>query len=792
MSVVESETVGGDAPVGEAADRTGLASPFAGAHVTEGGGPTAADGLAAARLSSLSTPFAEGFTTAGEMDEEVEAFQALVAELEDEGFDEALEALEDEAAARHLTAAATWSSESEAPVLAAGEVESWLSSVASEADRVLEQLERSFGDRMPESLAEGEVEAAAGYGQGEVGPDGPTSATEEFIKSLVKKAGNLAKGAVKLAKKGLQTIAKFLPVGRLFALLRRLVPALLRRVLRKATGRLPAPLRPMAATLSAKLAGKVTAAGAPRGTDGGTDGGEGAEEAYGASPADAFDARLAEAVLAPSEEGAEQVVSEAAADGEAAGEGGDPVAALDSARSRLAGQLAEAIPGEAPVEQVQQFIPAVMAALPLIRLGVRAVGREKVVNFVGDRLAALIKDHVGPEAARALARPIASTGLSMLGLEAEAGTADSLLGTEALVATVEDTVREVVSLPAESLAEQLRLEAEIQQAFSEAVARHLPREVLRDDLPTLETAGEGGVWVMMPRATRPCFRYKKHSRTFPLSITRPLARAVILSDGGTLERRLLDDGARAWPVQAEIDLYEALPGTQLGHVAAFEADASAEEAADAAGEFEELTPEAAALLTGEAGLGRRTAGARALVMAGSRRRPPLRPGRRFYRIRVHGRRRRRRWRRFGVYVDTAAAKPTLRVHVRLSERGANEMAEQLARRAHVQVVAAVRELLGPACRKLLAGRIMRVVGRALGTQVAAERATALATHVAEAMVATVAKQLPTAAATLAQAARDPASGVTLTFTFAFADREALATGTPDAPTMTVRAGHHRD
>jgi hypothetical protein len=34
--------------------------------------------------------------------------------------------------------------------------------------------------------------------------------------------------------------------------------------------------------------------------------------------------------------------------------------------------------------------------------------------------------------------------------------------------------------------------------------------------------------------------------------------------------------------------------------------------------------------------------------------------------------------------------------------------------------------------------------------------------------------------------------VTLTFTFAFADREALATGTPDAPTMTVRAGHHRD
>jgi len=787
MSVVDSETVGG-APVDEAAMGPGLASPFAGAHVTEGPGAIGADGQAAGRPSSLSTPFAESFTTASELDEEADAFRALVAELEDEGFDEALEALEDEAAARHLTAAATWSSESEAPILAADEVESWLSSVAGEADRVLEQLERSFADRMPESLAGGEVEAAAGYGPGEVGPDGPTSATEEFIKSLVKKAGKLAKGAVKLAKKGLQTIAKFLPVGRLFALLRQLVPALLRRVLRRATGRLPAPLRPLAATLATKLAGRV--AGAARGTDGGSD--EQADEAYAASPADGFDARLAEAVLAPSEEGAEQIVSEAVADEESAGEAGDPLATLDAARARLARQLAAAIPGEAPVEQVQQFIPAVMAALPLIRLGIRAVGREKVVGFLGDRLAALIKDHVGPEAARALARPIASTGLSMLGLEAEAGPADSLVGTEALVATVEDTVREVTSLPAESLTEQLRLEAEVQQAFSEAVARHLPRQVLRDDLPTLETAGEVGVWLLMPRATRPCFRYKKHSRVFPLTITRPLARAVIMSDGGTLERRLLDDGARAWPVQAEVDLYEALPGTQLGHLAAFEADAPAEAAADAAGEFEELTPEAAALLTGEAGLGRRAAGARPFVMAAGRGGRPLRPGRRFYRIRVVGGRRRRRWRRFAVHVDTTAAKPTLRVHVRLSERGANEMAERLARRAHVQVVAAVRELLGPAARKLLAARIVRILGRALGTEVAAERASALATHLAEAIVATVAKQLPTAAATLAQAARDPASGVTLTFTFAFADREALATGTPEAPAMTVQAGHHRD
>ncbi len=42
--------------------------------------------------------------------------------------------------------------------------------------------------------------------------------------------------------------------------------------------------------------------------------------------------------------------------------------------------------------------------------------------------------------------------------------------------------------------------------------------------------------------------------------------------GDTLERRLLDAGARVWPVQTEVHLYETLPGTQLGHLAAFEGE----------------------------------------------------------------------------------------------------------------------------------------------------------------------------------------------------------------------------
>jgi hypothetical protein len=142
-----------------------------------------------------------------------------------------------------------------------------------------------------------------------------------------------------------------------------------------------------------------------------------------------------------------------------------------------------------------------------------------------------------------------------------------------------------------------------------------------------------------------------------------------------------------------------------------------------------------------------------------------------------------------VRLDASQARPTLRVDVRLSERGAAEIADILVRRAHVGVVTEMRDLLGPAARSLIARRLAAVSRRMRGGPLTGARASAIADHVAEAIVATVAKQLPNAAATLAQAARAPETGATLGFTFAFADRDALMPGAPDAPTMTIRAGH---
>jgi hypothetical protein len=794
-----------ESALGLVAGVTSPVSPFAGGGLVMEAAATAV--RAPTPSSWLASPFAEGLAGPSEPGEQ-EFVEAILGELEDEAFDEALEALVDEVAARHVTATTSWSSDREAPNLAEAEAEAWIGRLADQADQLFSHLEVEFAERMADSVTDEEIAAALGpFGSENV----VDSASEQFLKSLVDKARRAAGVVAGAAKRGLSALGRMLPLGRLFGLLRRLVRPLLTRVLRTALNRLPATLRGPASELARRLAGRVgqtttTATTATAATAAATAATAAATaDASAADPsaqdpaasagselAAEFDRLAAEAIAAPNDAVVDQLEAEATDHLTEADI--DVVSELDTARARLATQLAEADPGQPPVAEVEQFIPAVMAALPLVRMGIRVAGRDKVVRFLADRLANLIKGHIGAQAARTLAPPVADIGLRLLSLESETPEG---LGAEALVSVVEDTVREVASLPPASLEEPLRVEAELQEAFADAAARYLPRERLRPDLPTFETSdvsGESGVWVLMPRAARPCFRYRKYSRVYRVPIRRAQARAIVLSDEDTLEQRLLDAGVNRWPVEAEVHVYEAVPGTHLGHIAAFEAEVEAE-ADDRTGgsdasrlatdEFEELTPATAALLLGEAGLGHR--------VAGPTRSRGLPPGRRLFRIVIPGTRVRRRRRRFLVRLDVGGPKPVLRVHLRLGEREAYVVAERLAAKAHAQVVAMVRALLGPFMQRRLAIRLVRQARRT-GAPLPHERAQALAAHLAETMIATVAKQLSAAgaAAALANAARDPASGLTLTFAYQFADRAAIAAGKPDEPTLTIRPGFQRD
>ena len=76
----------------------------------------------------------------------------------------------------------------------------------------------------------------------------------------------------------------------------------------------------------------------------------------------------------------------------------------------------------------------------------------------------------------------------------------------------------------------------------------------------------------------------------------------MFAGGDTLEDRLLDEGVTSWPAEADVHLYEAVDGTQLGHIAAGQSPDSTEGLATA--DFGELTPAVAGVVLGAPGLGR--------------------------------------------------------------------------------------------------------------------------------------------------------------------------------------------
>jgi hypothetical protein len=721
--------------------------------------------------ASLASPFLSGFVPSNLQERQAEVFQQLLAELEDESFEQSLSQLVNEAAGQYLASEASWSSTQEAPSQALSEVERWIEPLASEMERMLEEVSNRLASEEFETLREPELENMLESMRPEAGVLPETF--ENFLGGFFNKIKKVAKGAWNLAKKGVQFLGKILPIGFIFDKLKGLVRPLLSRVLHMAIGQLPTALQPMARNLANRLLGSFEAE-------------DEAAASEDAGPAREFDIHVASLMLAPSASEAENIVSEVGMEAPQQ-EAHSALTDLDHARARLAEQFAEVPAGESPVAELEQFIPAVMAVLPIVKLGISVIGRDRVVGFLADRLAGLIRGMVGAQAANALSRPIVDIGLRMLRLEAPVG-GEATLGAEALVSTVEDTVRHVMELPSEAFEDSLRMEAEIQQAFAEAAARHVPAELLRPDLPEMETAGEGGVWILMPRATRPRFRYKKYTRVFMVPVSRQAARAITTSDGGTLETHLLDRGVVGWPVQAEVHLFETLPGAQLGHIAQFESDESSP-MSETLGELQPLTPETAALLLREPALGRPLAAG-----AGQCSAPTLssaRSGMRFYRLGLPGQRMSgsaRPRHRFQVEVDLPRLTPQIRAYLRLSEREAQQIAAQLDPRGLPGIVAWLKERYSRVAPRMFAARLMRYNQSLFGNLLTQQAAERLASEMTEGLTRAVTRLVGKRQQELASAVRDPAQGVTIAFTFNMPGRTAPSGVAIPEPSIAVRSG----
>jgi hypothetical protein len=727
-------------------------SPFAGLTST-----AYAPEPAARTESVLESPFGSGFAagfSAAQDGHEAGAGE-LLDQLADEDFADALEALVDEAAARQLADEGAYTARPSAAE-ARYALEQWVEPLAAAAERSLDELADRLAPIDPLTVSGAQLtELLDSVAPEQLGVEG----FDQFLGGVLRKARALVGGAVNLAKKGIAAVGKILPIGALLGRLKSLVRPLLNRVLKAALNLLPASVRPIARTLAAKL-GLGEAAGEDLGS---------ADDPVGRLAED-FDLEVG--ALLHGEPPTHEDEDESARDGS--------VGELETARERLAGQLTGLAPNTEPVAELEQFIPAVLAVRPLIKLAVSMIGRDRIVRFLAERIAGLIKGMIGPEAAQTISRPLVDVGLRMLGFEVSAEDGQVLAG-EALASTVEGTVLRVLELPAEALADELQLDGAIQQAFAEAAAAAMPDRLLRADLPERETEDEG-VWVLMPRSARPAYRYRRYSRVYVVPVTRRLARAVPWSDGGSLESHLLDAGAEQWPVQAEVELFEAVPGTQLGHLAP---DASG----GAPGEVQALTPEIAGMLLREPGLGRR-------VPAGAAARFGVRPvpGRRYFRIRPVGqaaRRGRRLRRRLVVVFDATSTRPGLCVLLRLTERQAQQLLDQLGNRNLPGALAALGRHYGDALPVAAVARLLRRRGGHAGAaDGGAARAGAAADRITAAVTAALSAFLTERSAQLAAAVRDPADGVTISVAFPGVTRSTLDAALP-AGQVTVEPGWPR-
>jgi hypothetical protein len=779
-------------PVGDTeADMEAVASPFAGLSYLD-----AAEHLDETEPAQPGESPFEGFyaTTSPFNENEIEEAEPGVAEaadfletIHDEDFDEALEQLLDEGAAHLLADARQWASPQSAAE-AREVVEQWIAPLASQWEHAIDGLGAGLESADFTEMAEQELDQFLDS------LDSPASlgseAFENFFGSLLKKAKgfikskiqqavkfvkNPIKGVLDVAASGLNTIKSGVKaigsqlLGPLLNKLKSVGLALLKGVIAKLvkplTNLLPAQVRPLVPILTKRLGiGEVGDAGEDEHDQEVSDG-------AAAELAHAFDNRLLALYLSSDSEDA---TSDETNDELYDEQQPDAIAELDDARARLANQLSEYTGSAPPVAEIEQFIPVVLAIRPLLKLGLKLTGaRDKLINLIAEPLAALIKKMIGADAAntiaqvvgqepsRMIARAAVGVGFTALGLEAPATAQDGAMSGEALASAVESTVMRVADeLDESSATDPLQVSAMVQRAFAESAAAYLPDRLLRSDLPERETAEEGGFWVMMPRAVRPRYRFRRYTRVIAIPITRQMARAVPWSDGGTLETYLRDRGVHQWPLHAEVDLYESMPGTMLGHLTQDETLPGSEK--PAADEFQPLTRRTAGILLGEPALGRPHH--RVGIRAGAHH---PRPGQRYFRVRVGqlpARRGHHPRRRVSVHLHPAARR--LRISIRLSESCARALQVRLQRTATSGqrdlpgVLTALREIYLPHLKLRITHRLLK---SSLVTDPVA--AAQLAQSLVAATNAGISAFLTHKGAQLAAAVADPAEGVTIRITF---------------------------
>lgn len=491
------------------------------------------------------------------------------------------------------------------------------SNVRRELEQALDAAGEHFGDTPLASLNENETAAFFdSYSPKDVHPT-----FENLFGGILKAIKKVAGTAVHLAKSGIGALAS-VALKPLLAKLKALAWPLLEHVLTSVISRLPEALQTPATLLGRRLGllkefeDEQTAEATPA-------------TCVGAIQRE-FNTRTADILLAPGEVERDLEVARIAS--HAGTHWNHSLADLDRARNELSDRLRQLKEGEDAGPAFENFLPALV---PVLKLGEKLVGRENIISFLANLLSKMLQRFIGPQYAPALSKAIVDAGLRLFGLEISPDDA-AQAARSAVTSTAEETVDRVTMLPDEILNNRELLEGAALEAFEQAAAANFPpvlgqeTYLARPDLR--ESSHARGTWIALPLHHHR--RYKKYSRVLRVRVTPEKAR-VIETFGGSTLGEFLEEQLGHPPgadLEAEVHLYEAMPGTLLPELARMEGSTpglgSSEEAAW--GRLHPLTHHAAGTLLGEPGLGRHMPPE---SLAG---RHAIGPGQRFYHLNVHG------------------------------------------------------------------------------------------------------------------------------------------------------------
>lgn len=615
----------------------------------------------------LETPFVSRLEMESLEDEnpQVQLFARLLAELHDEEFDQAISGLVQEASALYEEKISQEFGDSALQRRAAEEgVWEYLQPLVGEAEALLETISEALQQHNLAQMSEDQLDEL--FEQFEPSRSDLPPAFEDFLKGVSRKLKKVVKGVSAVAQKGLK-VATALATGGISLILpkiKKLVRPLLQRVLKIAIGKLPPALQPFASKLAKSLPGLKEMEDAEEENDEAEFDGE-MEELQRE-----LDLYLAESLMAEDMEEAEDSLAEYEfldEDGAAS-----ELDNLQEARSQFIDRMS-ALSSEADIRPAtEDFIPAI---LPALKIGVKLIGRGRIVNFLAGLVAKLIGRFVPPNLATPLSRAIVDAGLRLVSLETSEDSEKRAVGS-AIAATVEETVRQVATLPEEVQEDFELLEAYTTQAFEEAMAANFPSDKF---IPELSEAAVNGTWVLMPSNARRKL-YKKYTVVFEKILTPQIAAKLTASDGHNLLTFLRDRAGvdLSKNHRARVHIYEAIPGTRLAAIAASERGVPGMGSSGAAitAQLHPLTPEAAAVLLGEPGLGRK------IPSPTEKDNTALAVGQRLYyleipgvHLRVHPNQRIRRSSRIYATVNCPANR--LRVAIYVSETDAQKISSKL-------------------------------------------------------------------------------------------------------------------